>query len=263
VVAQLEGVIISTMADGIMDTPELFGGKKILANPPFSPNGTAKAPIFPLWKWTEWCKRVLLSTPEPTTIFLVVPARADCTDLTMAFGLDRRVFTMVLRKWIEKVYVSNGVKFWAYEESTGHIQETPLPHPDLVMVIVLRSTVSFPKIEHVVVTNDEQCDDTVDAGPQEEVLHIRLDLPASSAESPQVLLRILNSLPADCATEDLYNLANPSYDPCDLPLPTRGCPEDQLVCDWLAGPETVERLVEDAELLELLNVNWGVVHNKF
>ena len=244
-------------------------GKSIWIHPPFITSVQRYEEIWPIWKFGTFLKQFFEYAAETRNesmrkVVLVLPVRALTIDGKLSYSLDRRLILLTLRKYTQKVVITQGSACVQNERGVVGKPTTYVPDDASGMyMLVLLSTTPTWTAPHVAVI--DFCNHESNLLPQamqiENNIDVRLDVHRAKATSFD-MLKLLNDLPCETRSSILEGETEEALIFKSTNLPTKvsfGLPQGWSAFEFFIGQENYELLTSQYDALARNGISYALV----
>ena len=176
-------------------------------HPPYITSLRTPEEIWPIWKWGLFLKQFFehaaeMRSEDTTKLVLVLPVTTLITDSKLSYSLDRHMILLMLRKYAQKVVITQGIACVQFE--SGNIEHTNDYMPDdasgMYVFVLLSTTPNWvaPQVEVLDFCKKKKESTLLPQALQmEKSMHVRLDMHKAKATNMD-MLKTMNGLP--CGT---------------------------------------------------------------
>ena len=254
---------IYSIADEVINNPSILNGQTVWLMPSLLMRQEESNVLPNVKQWMQFLQNALKKATEGTIIILGMVMPHTTIDPQTNVRLDRRMITMGIRKWIQKVIYVGVPQFYSYDPSTMPPQmimmEDSFTRDEPYAFFVLNSKTSYSNFEVIHLDSSQPYEPMV--LPNIPPVHVRLDCSIDVCSSNNELIKLINGQPSDMTSTAFGDMDEYAFPPQlvaqKITQPKGPKPPKWFVADFNADHEQYQLLAESD--LNIKGVHYGLV----
>jgi hypothetical protein len=259
--------IFDLSSQHLLDASAMAGKHTLVFLPKALPFTDTPA-TFSLRSWSSTIKEaMLMQTPSPTMVSLVIQSRFDSPSPTTLPILDRRFELDPIRKFLSAIRIFPDFRLLHRDPLDGTILQDRLPTPYPLMMFLYNSLSSFsPEVSNLVWI-DPSLESQEMLHEDDTAVQVILNIACTCAPDGTCqhytglqIMKVLNGMDPEEASTNLRHSPSLLFPPDFVPSVQRASPSDHTIAHYHVPPFVVRNLRDNSAALSEAKIEWAVLN---